>query len=209
MKTACAYTLPSHQTSPALDTGRVTSVQNGIFLILARDSYWQARTAASCLLRPEEGDEVLFTPLPDGRAFVLAVLTRSEREAVLDFPTGASLTSPMPLNLDSATAVQISAPEAGVNTASLSVQAAEAKAAMGSVTLVARILRTCGERLEQTFGRLLGRYGSAQRMVQEDDETQARNVRVSAQETSLTQAGNVTQLARDMARIDAPQVHIS
>ena len=91
----------------------------------------------------------------------------------------------------------------------MQVQAASAEATVAEATLVTKVLRSFGERLEQTFARLMGRFGSAQRMVSGDDETQAHNVRVCVEESSLTQAGTVTQLARDVVRIDAPQVHIS
>ncbi len=209
MQTAQAYTLNNAQEAPTLETGRVSARHDSHLVINCRGSVWHARTAASCLLLPGEGDEVLFTPLPDGRAFVLAVLTRGRREAVLDFPDGATLRSPLPLRLNSAVNVAMTAPSASVDAAELKIQACEATAVMASGSLVTRLLRTTGERLEQSFGRLLGRYGSSRRLVQEDDEVQARSVRVSAEGECLTQAGSVTQLARDLARIDAPRVHIS
>ncbi len=209
MQTAQAYTLPEGMENPVLETGHITRRCNDHLVITCRDSVWQAMTAASCLIRPMEGDEVLFTPLPDGRAFVLAVLVRVREEAILDFPDGASLRSPLPIKLDSATAVSVTSPGTSVETANLDVRAADASVTVSACTVMTRLLRTAGERLEQSFDKLLGRYGNSHRLVREDDEVQARNVRVCAEESSLTQAGNVTQLARDLARIDAPQVHIS
>lgn len=209
MQTATACALHNAQDAPHLETGRVLTLQDDHMTIACRDSIWHAQKAASCLIMPEAGDEVLFCPLPDGRAFALAVLTRGRHEAVLDFPDGASLRSALPLRLNSATSVELTAPDARVDAGQLQVQACEAKAVISSASLVTRLLRSAGERLEQSFVRLIGRFGSSQRMIQEDDEVQARSVRVSAREESLTQAGTVTHLARDLARIDAPQVHIS
>lgn len=208
MQTANAYSLDTVQT-PSLETGLVLASENDCYTVQAKGSQWQAALAASCLVRPEQHDEVLFAPLPDGRAFILAVLTRSKAPCVLHFPDGASLTSEKPISMDSATAVQITAPMTGLETASLDVRAGEASAAIASATLVTRILRTTGERLEQTFRRFLGCFGSAQRIVEHNDEVQAQNVRISASESCLTQAASSTTLARDLARIDAPQVHIS
>ncbi len=209
MQTAHAYTLSGTQDAPTLDTGRVSGRQDDHITISCRGGVWHARTAASCLLLPEKGDEVLFSPLPDGRAFVVAVLTRGRHEAVLDFPDGAALRSALPLRLNSAVSVEMAAPAASVDAAELKVHACEATAVLTRGSLMVHLLRTAGERLEQSFGRLLGRYGSSHRLVQEDDEVQARSVRVSAEGECLTQAGSVTHLARDLARIDAPQVHIS
>lgn len=208
MQTANAYSIDTMQ-APSLETGLVLSCDNECYTLQARDSQWQAALAASCLVRPEQHDEVLFAPLPDGRAFVLAVLTRSKAPCVLHFPEGASLTSEKPIRMDSATAVRITAPLTGLETATLNVRAGEASAAIAKATLVTRILRTTGERLEQTFRRLLGCFGSAQRIVEHNDEVQAQNVRISASESCVTQAASSTTLARDLARIDAPQVHIS
>ncbi len=208
MQTANAYSLDTMQ-APSLETGLVLSCENDCYTLQAKDSQWQAALAASCLVRPEQHDEVLFAPLPDGRAFILAVLTRSKTPCVLHFPEGASLSSEKPIHMDSATAVQITAPLTGLETASLDVKAGEASATIASATLVTRILRTTGERLEQAFSRLLGRFGSAQRIVEHNDEVQAQNVRISAAESCVTQAASSTTLARDLARIDAPQVHIS
>ena len=92
MQTANAYSIDTMQ-APSLETGLVLSCDNECYTLQARDSQWQAALAASCLVRPEQHDEVLFAPLPDGWAFVLAVLTRSKAPCVLHFPEGASLTS--------------------------------------------------------------------------------------------------------------------
>ncbi len=208
MQTANAYSIDTMQ-APSLDTGLVLSCEKDCYILQTRDSQWQAALAASCLVRPEQHDEVLFAPLPDGRAFILAVLIRGKAPCVLHFPEGASLTSQKPIRMDSATAVRITAPLTGLETASLDVRAGEASAAITRATLVTRILRTTGERLEQTFRRLLGCFGSAQRIVENNDEVQAQNVRISASESCLTQAASSTTLARDLVRIDAPQVHIS
>lgn len=212
MTTIHAYSspLPPHgEAAPRLETGRVLAVSDGGLRLQARDGCWQAQLAASCLLRPQCEDEVLFAPLPDGRAFVLAVLTRAPGEAVIAFPHGAALQSPLPIRLDSLSALQMSAPKTAVVTADLRLEAVEATATLDRANLVVRLLRSAGERLEQTFEKLLGRFGSSWRMVREEDDLQARNVRVAAQEGSLTQAASITQLAGEVARIDAPQVHIS
>ena len=177
--------------------------------IQSSDCTWKASVAASCLLVPELGDEVLFAPLDDGRAFVLAILTRKATEAQLDFPHGVRVASPAPVRLQSSQTLEITAADTSLATGALQIQAASAEATVAEATLVTRVLRSFGERLEQTFARLMGRFGSAQRMVSGDDETQAHNVRVCVEESSLTQAGTVTQLARDVVKIDAPQVHIS
>ena len=204
----------------SLLTGTVLDVRdqdedNRVVRLQSRDratactSTWKASVAASCLLAPEIGDEVLFAPLDDGRAFVLAVLTRKATEAQLAFPHGVRVASPAPVRLQSSQTLELTAADTSLATGSLQVQAASAEATIASASLVTRMLRSFGERLEQTFARFAGRFGSAQRLISGDDETQAQNMRVCVQDCSLTQAGTVTQLAKDVVRIDAPQVHIS
>ena len=209
MQSAQAYTMEAAQQSPTLETGRILAGGSGVYSVQTEDSRWQASAAASCLVRPECGDEVLFTPLPDGRAFILAVLTRSETACVLDFPHGASLASAKQLNLDSAEALNLHAPDTSLETAHLAVRSGEVAATVNKATLVTRFLKSCGECLEQTFNHLLGRYESSKRLVEHTDELQAENVRISASDSCMTQAASSTTLARDLVRIDASQVHIS
>ncbi|WP_165067400.1 DUF3540 domain-containing protein [Desulfovibrio sp. ZJ200] len=195
--------------APTLETGCVLEAGRASLILLGRGCRWHAQPAASCLLAPQKGDEVLFAPLPDGRAFVLAVLTRGESEAVLHFPHGATLNSPLPLRLNSATALRLTAPETDLDAARLEVRAAKAQAVLGECGLLARTLRAAGQRLEQTFERLTARLGSSARLVRGHDETQAASSRLAVSGQAAVQAGGIEQTAAEIVRIDAPQVHIS
>lgn len=204
-----AYAAPRSADAPTLETGRVMEADDARLVLLGRGCRWHAQPAASCLPLPQQGDEVLFTPLPDGRAFVLAVLTREVGEAVLRFPHGARLESPLPLRLSSATALRMTAPDTSLDAARLEVRAAEAKAVLGECGLLARTLRAAGQRLEQTFERLTARLGSSARLVRGHDETQAASSRLAVSGQATVQAGGIDQTAAETVRIDAPQVHIS
>lgn len=204
-----AYAAPRSAQAPTLQTGRVMEAGDAGLVLLGQGCRWHAQPAASCLLAPQKGDEVLFAPLPDGRAFVLAVLTRGESEAVLHFPHGAALNSPLPLRLNSATALRLTAPDTGLDAARLEVRAAKAKAVLGECGLLVRTLRAAGQRLEQTFERLTARLGSSARLVRGHDELQAASSRIAVSGQAAVQAGAIDQTAAEMVRIDAPQVHIS
>lgn len=194
----------------SLGTGRVIRVENGHVTLMAKGFSLQAAVAASCLLAPEPNDEVLFAPLPDGRAFILAILTREDKkEARLRFPDGLSIESPRAVRIASRTALSLDAPESGITAATLKVEAAEMHAKAALCTVLAQTIRTAGDRLESCFARLFSRLGSSRRIIVDHDETQAGSSRLAVSDTALVQAKTVTHTAADMVRIDAPQVHVS
>jgi hypothetical protein len=194
----------------AARSGLVEEAAEGEVTVRCPDSLWHGQVAASCLLRPQAGDEVLLAPLADGRAFILAVLTRAGKgPACLDFPQGVEIESPGLIGLRSQGSLELSAPYSRLTAGELKVEAGEIKASAGVCGLLARTLRAAGEKLENTFARFRGRYDSSSRIVSGHDDTQAGSSRLSAEGGVQVQAGNIHHTAQDMVRIDSRQVHIS
>ena len=206
-------TSPCHISSPTDTTLRsgfvLPATQTETLRVDCEGTVWRAQRAASCLLTPQDGDEVLLAPLADGRAFILAVLARAEREAELAFPHGVRVTSPLPVRLASASALDFTAPDASLNAARLTVRAGEVAVSAADCSLLTRTLRSAGQRLEQTFDSFVARLGQAVRMVHGHDETQAASARLAVTGTATTHAGTIDQTAANLVRVDAPQVHIS
>ncbi|MDR1311297.1 MAG: DUF3540 domain-containing protein [Burkholderiaceae bacterium] len=164
--------------------------------------------AASCLLQPQAGDEVLLSALPDGRLFILSILTRSDTPAALCFPFGVSLKADLPIRLESATELSLDAPTSALTTGELTVQAGEIRAMAGSCSLLAKTVKTAGQVLENCFDRFRGHFNSSCRLVSGHDDVQAESSRL-ASHTVQVQADNIHQTASSLVRIDAEQIHIS
>jgi hypothetical protein len=191
-------------------SGLVEKAEAEEITVRCRDGVWHGQAAASCLLPPLPGDEVLLAPLPDGRAFILAVLTRADSgPARLDFPQGVEIASPHSISLRSRDSLELSAPRSSLTSAQLKVEAGEITAVAAVCGLLARTLRAAGEKLENTFACFRGRYNSSSRIVSRHDDSQVGSSRLSAGGGVHVQAGSIHHTAQDMVRIDSRQVHIS
>jgi hypothetical protein len=191
-------------------TGTVREVEADLVsLEAAGGGVWRAFIAASCLLRPSAGDEVLVAPLNDGRAFILAVLNRFAREACLDFPHGVEIRAGQALKLNSATSLTMDAPQSSLIAAELTVQAGSIQAQAGFCALLARTIKIAGRKLDSCFEQFWGRFASSRRMVSGHDEVQAGSSRLASCGTVQVQADSIHHVAAKLARIDAQQTHIS
>jgi hypothetical protein len=191
-------------------TGTVREIQDDLVSLEAADgSGWRAFIAASCLLRPAPGDEVLLAPLNDGRAFILAVLNRFAQEACLDFPHGVEIRAGQALRLNSAAALIMNAPQSSLTAAELTVQAGSIQAQAGFCALLARTIKTAGQKLESCFEQFWGRFDSSRRLVSGHDETQVGSSRLASGGAVHVQADSIHHVAAKLARIDAEQTHIS
>jgi hypothetical protein len=193
-----------------LVSGMVRAIEDDLVSLEADDGgRWRAFIAASCLLRPSVGDEVLLAPLNDGRAFILAVLNRCPQEARLDFPHGLEIRAGQALKLNSAAALTMEAPQSSLTAAELTVQAGSIQAQAGFCALLARTVKIAGHKLDSCFEQFWGRFASSRRMVSGHDEVQAGSSRLASGGTVQVQADSIHHVAAKLARIDAEQTHIS
>lgn len=193
-----------------LDNGRVLGADGTGFLVGTGTGPAWAIPAASCLLAPEAGDEVLLSILPDGRLFILSVLVRAgEGQAVLDFPDGLRLRAGSDVSIASAGELTLAGAEAGIEAGRIAVRAAEVACDAGLFSLLAERVRAAGVKVETAFERLVSRLGSSVRFVKEHDETQAGSVRTLASESHVVQAETIVQTAEKSVKIDADQIHLA
>jgi hypothetical protein len=182
-----------------------------------RTERWATR-AVSCLVHPEEGDEVLLATLDDGRTFLLAVLTRSATTATTLSTEGDLRIAPrggacaihadQGVTLESPAHIQLRA-------GSLALQAQAGQFLFGKVSalansLVARLndaqvsgttLATVAEQITQTARRCL-------RKVTELDQLRADRADWRTEKELTLRAENLLTGIRKLAKIDAKQVHI-
>jgi len=184
--------------------------------------------AASCLLRPEQGDLALVALPADSRstAFLLAVLERGEAggPAVLDLHGGVRLCAPEGgVHIEAAQGITLSTPaEFSASAGGMSFAADHMSFASGSVRWLADAFSFLGKALElvtQRFtetsaeretqaGTWTQRLGDCFRHVEDMDETQAGMVRTLARDTALLH-GRVTHVqAEEFVKVDGQEVHL-
>jgi hypothetical protein len=176
-----------------------------------------ARTALSCLVRPESGDQVLVA-FAGGELWVLAVLHRpgdaplrliTERNLEIA-ATGGRLT------LAARERVDIATPGAAAVTAgALALQARSARASIDDVSHVGERLtvhvgklKLVGQALETLFERVLTRAKRSYRFVEETDQLRSTEIDHRASETLRVSGRNAFVLAEGVVKMDAGQIHM-
>lgn len=178
-----------------------------------------AAVAASCLLAPEAGDQVLLTADNFGRAYVLAVLERpagrAENRLALTGPTRLEVTGGE-LTLAAQRGIALASPaHIGLVAAELNVHAARAEIGLTETHMAGKSLsahferiRTVAHSVDTFIAQWVQRLSSCFRYVRELDETQAATARQLVEGTLTVQTGNSVHTAEGHIKIDAEQIHL-
>ena len=155
----------------------------------------RALRATSCLVQPVVGDEALFVTVPDGRIFVLAVLTRSiEQGSAVELRTEGPLRIAAPeLDLD--------ADKSTMRFGTVALLASTLLAHAESAKLALKTVDSFCERLSQTVKRCF-------RTVEETDQLRAGRMDYRAEKEMVLRAENVLAGARKLVKVDGEQIHI-
>ncbi len=178
----------------------------------------EAVRAASCLVSPEVGDEVLVAAIGDGRAFVLAVLVRAhltptllEVEGDLSIRTkhgrvdiaaqeGVGLTTAKGLSMTAAE-VDMTAVTGRVGFEKVVLLAGDALAQLGRLKVDASTIDTVAERLSQKLKRYF-------RVVDEIENVKTRYLNVLTSKTMRLHAENAVLTADQLVKMDGEQIHV-
>ncbi len=177
----------------------------------------RARLAASCLMRPDPGDEVLLARLDSGELYVLAVLERA---------------APARLVVDGDLTVQVSQGELtiaardGVNVVSandiqltttkrLGLRAAQGELFVDELAYLGRKLVANVAHARSVFGavdtaadRIVQRAKRAYRFVEELDQLRTAYLDYTAKENARIRAHNALVSAEQLFKVDAEQIHL-
>ncbi len=179
----------------------------------------QAQRAESCLLMPEQDDQVLLSVDRFGRAYVLAVLVRGGEDTVnrlafngrtsLEIADGGlSLSAQDGITLNSSTRVSMAAPELSIHAAQAEIGLEETHFVGQSLSANIERIRTVARNVDSFMHHLVQRMTSSFRQVREHDETQAASARQLVQGTLTVQTGNSVHTAEGHVKIDAEQIHL-
>jgi phosphatidate phosphatase APP1 len=195
---------------------RARSEGNETISVLVRDRAIEAERAASCLLEPAPGDQVLLA-LGEETSFVIAVLARKDAAASavrlgdgvgLEVRGDALRISAGSIDLQGAKAVSCSAPE-------LALRADRAGVIVKSVDVIGHVLessfhrvRTLARSVEALADDVTAMMKRSIRIVSDLDQTRARTIDTRAEGTITVHGENTAVTASAVAKIDGAQVHI-
>lgn len=179
---------------------------------------YRAERAASCLLAPAKGDEVLVAHLPDRRAFVLAVLTREEgRGTELRVEGDLRLRSEKGrVEMSGAEGVSMVTPrDVTMVAGGLSVRAAATALVSETITVVGKTVASELDRVRlaaRTFDSVLDRFTQrakrAIRIVEESDHVRAGRIDYAAEKSMTLQGENAIVTAKELVKVDGGQIHL-
>lgn len=204
---------------PQLTCARVVAAHGRRLTLEEDDLSYEARQAASCLVAPAEGDEVLVAHTGEGRAHVLAVLEQQQEGEVkvsfdgdveLDAPgghmrlsarDGLSLTSPTGLQIATA-ALELTAATGQVVVNSLTVAGHTARAGWDQVRVAARSSEAVVDRVVQSFKTRLCRVAALDLQRSSNYQQQVDGVYSLGARQALVRA-------REQVQIDGEQIIMS
>jgi hypothetical protein len=164
-----------------------------------------ARLAASCLLRPQEGDLVL-TAEAEGETWVLAVLRAgAPRKMRLDVTGDLSLAASGTLNLEGAQ-VTLRASEFNVEARSGLMLIGELRQVGQKITTQMRQIGQFAERLESVVGAAILRAGRNLRLIEGEDVLRAQSIDQRARGDFSVQAQTAFVTAKAVVKLDADQI---
>jgi hypothetical protein len=179
---------------------------------------YEARRATSCLLDPVLGDHVLLAVFGDGRAFVLAVLERTEegpatasldRDLTLRVPNGR-------LDLVAKEGVRIvSTGDVSITSAGIDMKAAEATLSIDRIAVLGRQLlaevasvKFVAGAVDSVLDRWVQKVKRAYRTVEELDQLRARRVDYTAEKSMHLHAENALVTAGELVKLDGEHIHL-
>jgi len=184
----------------------VLSIANrSVFLQSPEDEQvYEAVCAASCILQPAVGDQVLVhLDGPDQPAYILAVLTRANPEDAHELV----LSNAVRLKA-SDTHLQINAPSFGVCAEQGELRIDRFNGVYKEVTEQADTVSLVANQVKHTIGRFMGRMRDSFRLIEGLDRTQASNIDQTAQ-YQLSLNADITKVnAEHVVKVQAKKIDL-
>jgi hypothetical protein len=179
---------------------------------------YRAERAASCLLRPAAGDEVLVALLPDRRAFVLAVLTRDEtKRSEIRVDGDLRIASDKGrVSISGSEGVAVVTPrDVEMVAGRITLKSAATALASEAITVVGKAVVLELDRVKlgaRTFDSVLERFTQrvkrAIRTVEETDHLRAERIDYAAEKSLAMYGENAVVTAKELVKVDGGQIHL-
>jgi len=195
----------------AMHTAEVLAQQEQAWLVGASWGQLRVACAASCLLQPAVGDQVLIGgELPD-KMFVLAVLHRPTPAPFchrLGEGVDLRVESPGKLSVQATQQVQLHSDEVSLIGRSGRLLLGKLQAVSRDMSFSFGAARVVGDTVETTLSRLSQWLGHSRRNVKGLDQTRSGDIDCRADQTLVLHGKQLLASADKLARLDGDQVHI-
>jgi hypothetical protein len=218
MKTATAAR-PHPVYDPVHLLGRVSGrEQDGRYRVECDGRAWRARRAASCLLVPEQGDEVLISGPDPSRIYLIAVTEQADpRHTRLEMAGDVVMASADgDVALESPRAVSLRGQDAvRVETGAFSLQAQDARCVTDRMRYVATevqatvgMTRLIGKAYEAVLDRLSTISRLSFRTTQDVEQVRAGTLDYEAEQAVRLHGEYTLVTGQELVKVDAKQIHM-
>ncbi len=200
--------------------GVVEAMNDGVYAVRVAEKSLKAKRAASCLLEPSVGDQVLVAVTDKNRSFVLAVLVQGEREQkggvvsidgdlTLRAKTGkVSVVANDAVTITSATKIAIQAPELAAHalrttffSESLSYIGRKIESEVEHLKVVAQVV-------DRTIDRVSERIKRSYRTIEGIEHVKAKELDVVVEGNVSIHSDNTVLSADKLVKVDGEQIHL-
>ncbi|WP_413736663.1 DUF3540 domain-containing protein [Sodalis sp. RH21] len=201
----------NHGTAPPRQAvGRVVNIlPEGFFIVRHQQRGWQCRLAASCLLTPEPGDEVLIAG-DEAQLWLLAVLTRADsgRPFSLSVPGDLRIAPCGELTLTGERRLQLNGPAVNINAdrsechiGRMQYHGQDLSAWVDTLCIVGKRLESVWQTLVQISHRLL-------RKVTHTEHARVGQLDYQATDYARIHGQNVIITSDAITKLDSEQIHM-
>jgi Protein of unknown function (DUF3540) len=195
----------------------VVAVDGAACEVSSSDGAYRAKRAASCLLAPEVGDEVLVAVVPGRSCWVISVLERDRSApAVLEIDGDLGIRVPRGrLSIAAEGLDLVSGKETNMISAELNVRASQSNvvleklAFLGSSLLAeVKAARFVAETIDSAADRLVQRVKRVYRFIADVEHVRAERIDYRAAKDLSIQAENAVIMAEELVKVDGAQIHV-
>jgi Protein of unknown function (DUF3540) len=203
--------------SSSVEMGTVTKVEASVFVVrMSTGTCVDATLAASCLVRPTEGDLVALLPVPTRGHFIVAILERASDEAIaLSAPSGLTVSVSKGRFTVAAEGIDLVAKDIALHSHKTTVDAQSIRfsfrefAAFGAeVLLNADTFKLAGRFASAVFESVMHRAARSYRVISELEHMTGRQLSYTVSENVSLHGKNNLMTAEDLVKVDGKQIHV-
>ena len=193
---------PNQRTARVIDaSNELTIVWNGMKLV--------AKTAVSCLLKPEAGDKVLVDFDDEQQAYVLAILDRENKEeGTLSLPNKTLISAKDELAFESEQSIRVMAKDYSQVSESLTLKFDQGAVAGKKLHSNVELLHSVSRIISQVANQAVQKFKTYVRKTEESDQVQASHMARQVKGLYNMQSKHTILVSEKDTKIDGEHIHM-
>lgn len=202
------FSQPKVSRESTITRGLVSGVLDQDFHIHTAEATLRARRAASCLLTPDKGDEVLLAVHETGDAHILAVLEQADASRAMLSAPGDMHIQARSVSVEGEAAVSVISPELDVHSVDARIGVGRLHYAGGEVDSDVETLKSKADSMERTARVAVERFGRVYRFVEGLEQACMGRFRQLVEGKWFVKGKKVTCNADETVNIDADEINL-